>query len=185
MLPPHAANKNMRRSSNILKARWLTRFTLAVLIVGIAGCLRHRVHLVDQQMNRAYESYRRDSFEVATNTLNDYIRFLEAQPPEVYRSRDILALSYIAHAKLAYMLLCAADEQGAGLELDRAYSYHRRLLSRANMEPRAKSEFLDYIINGVERVDARTGVAWRSGHAIDTNAVAKVKQRFLSGRDSP
>jgi hypothetical protein len=185
MLPPHAAYKNMHRSSNSLKWRRLTGWALAVFVLGIAGCLRHKVHLVDQQMSRAYESYRRDSFEVVTNALREYIRFLEAQPPEVFRSRDIFYLSYLAHAKLAYMLLCSADEQGAGLELDRAYSSYRRVQSKDNLEPLAKSEFVDYIINGVERVDARTGVAWRSRHAIDTNTVAKVKQRFVSQRDGP
>jgi hypothetical protein len=169
----------MPKSSNNLKAKWIARFALAVLIVGIAGCLRHRVYLVDQQMNGAYESYRRDSFEVVTNVLSDYIQFLEAQPPAVFRSRDIIYLSYLAHAKLAYMMVCCADEQCAGVELDRAYSYHRRLQSKDNMEPLAKSEFVDYIINGVEKVDARTGVAWRSGHAVDTNTLAKVKQRFV------
>lgn len=185
MLPLHGANKTMHKSSSSLRWRPLIGWILAVFVLGIAGCLRHRVYLVDQQMSRAYESYRRDSFEVVTNALREYIRFLEAQPPEVFHSRDIFYLSYLAHAKLAYMLLCSADEQGAALELDRAYSSYRRVQSKDNLEPLAKSAFVDYIINGVEKVDASTGVAWRSCHAIDPNTVAKVKQRFLSERDRP
>lgn len=179
MLPSHGVNKNMPMNSRNLNARWFICVALAALIVGTAGCLRHRVYLVDQQMSRAYESYRRDSFEVVTNALSDYIRFLEAQPPEVFRSRDIFYLSYLAHAKLGYMFLCSADEQGAALELERAYSNYRWVQRKDNMESLARAEFVDYIINGVEKVDARAGVAWRFGHAVDTNTVTNVKQRFV------
>lgn len=171
----------MQKSSKPPSLTRIIGFALAAGIALLTGCVQQKVRLLDQQMSRAYKSYQRDSFEVATNVLSKYIRFLEAQPPAVYRSRDVSRLSYIAHANLAYMLLCSGDAEGAGVNLNRAYAYHKKLVNKAQMDPVTRTEFVDYIIKGVEKVDAKAGAAWKAAYAVDTNTVERVKRRFLQG----
>ncbi len=88
-------------------------------------------------------------------------------------------LLYLAHDHLAYMFLYSGNEIGANEQFNIAYDYYKEMLEQNGLnKPLPKSEFIDYAITGIGKVDANTGVAWKHELKLDTNVVNNVKILF-------
>jgi hypothetical protein len=87
---------------------------------------------------------------------------------------------YVAYKDIAYMFMVSGNEKAACDNFNRAYRYYQRKQARAGLIPLPRAEFVDYAVVGTEKVDANTGVAWKSGFTLNTNAVSKVKKLFAA-----
>ncbi|HOI38572.1 MAG TPA: hypothetical protein PLF11_14475 [Bacillota bacterium] len=135
---------------------------------------------IDHQMQDAYGCYTSRPFGEVTNTLIRYIGFLERTEHRVETYRDVDLLLYIARVKLGYMLLCAGQVDSAYAELSLAYERHKRVQEKARMDAVPRSEFVAFVIAGVEKLDAKTGAAWKSEYSLKPDVVKAVNALFAS-----
>ena len=87
-------------------------------------------------------------------------------------------LLVVAHQDVAYMTMCTGDESAACFHLNAAYEHHKRLRTKAGRQAIPRSEFVQFVINEVEREDAVTNVAWKSTFALIPVAVSNVMVAF-------
>ena len=135
-------------------------------------------------MRKAYDVYVNGSFREATNELSSYLVFLANTPEEIRRSRDVDALMYIAHEKLAYMMMVASNKNAACAQLRDAYKLHQRQMIKARFDLIPRTNFVESVVQGVEAVDAKTGVKWKSERPLNANVVREVNLLFLSPKNA-
>jgi hypothetical protein len=179
-------NSSIRKST--LTSKWAIGiaaiFSAYVVLLAFSACRpspSERLVLdIDRQMQDTYRSYTSRPFGEVTNTLMRYIGFLERTEHRVETSRDIDLLLYIAQVKLGYMLLCAGQVDSAYAQLSLAYERHKRVQKKARMDAVPRSEFVAFVIAGVEKLDAKTGAAWKSGYPLKPDDAKAVNALFTS-----
>lgn len=168
--------------------KWLTPIAVLLCLCGAVFAWKRSNPLgadsALRDLNRhkveAYEAYAKEPFAKATNALGRYIVFLEANKNRVSTARNVDLLLYIARAKLGYMLLCAGQIEPAYGQLSLAYEAYERLQLRSGSERVPRSEFVEFVVAGVEKIDAKAGAAWKSNYVLNTSVVAMMKARFAS-----
>jgi hypothetical protein len=157
-----------------------------VIIASIVVCVakynneinRHQkiINSADGLMRNAWSNYYHSTFDEASNAWLAQINYLEANKSQLSKSRNLDVLLYVAHAHLAYMLLSCSNEIDALAHIEFAHKYYLQMQAEMPNKNHAKSEFLDYIISGIESNDAKnTIITWKSKHNLNTNVVDKVK----------
>ena len=137
--------------------------------------LSKRLEKLREEWQRAYFE---GTFQEATNALNRFIRFVEAHRQQFPSYKDVDDNLYSAYAYLSYMLMCTPDVTGAANSIDKPYYHWKRIRARYLQEPVPKSEFVDFIVTGAEKVIMRRGAHWRSDFSPDTNTVKGVKEQL-------
>jgi hypothetical protein len=175
-----SSRKSMKRSSSWLVgglSLFFIAVALATLVLAQVGP-RRMVRHADERNREAYDAYVRGTFNEATNALIQYVQFLESHEKQLspYRNTDLLLV--VANQDMAYMSMCSGDETAASFHLNVAYERHKRLRTKANRAAMPRSEYVQFVINEVDREDAVTNVAWRSTFALNPVAVSNVMAAF-------
>lgn len=154
----------------------------AALVVVVAPRLNTQrgVSEVDAQMRNSHESYSTGSYREATNSLSTFIQFLETNRIRVSRDRDVERLLYITRIKLAYMLMYSGNEIAACDLMNLAYGNHANLQARVREKPMPRSKFVEFVIVGIEKLDSKSRVGWKSQLSLDTNTFNKLNARFVA-----
>jgi hypothetical protein len=141
---------------------------------------RRSARYADKRNHETYEVYVRGTFNETTNALLQYIQFLESHEKQLspYRNMDLLLA--VAHQDIAYMSICTGDETAACFHLNVAYERHKRLRTKTDRQAIPRSEFVQFVINKVERADAVTNVVWRSTITLNPVVVSNVVAAFES-----
>ena len=173
--------------------------TPAILVVLLAGCSRESktVAEADRLMQRAFFAYAHDPFESASNALQAYAAYLDANEQRIasYRdhdavdlngkdvpfpvSRDIPLTQFSPHSMLACMMIYSGNTNEALNHLSRAYPYHVQIWTRAQKPPVARNDFVRFVLDGRDKIDAKTGAAWKEKFELDTNVVNGILAAWL------
>jgi hypothetical protein len=178
---------------------------LAVFVLGIAvvGCSRNArvVREADTLMHQAFLEYAQGSFESASNSLQRFAVYLDANEQCIasYRdydavdlngkevpfpvSRDIPVTQFAPHSMLACMMIYSGNTNEALRHLSRAYQYHVQIWTRSQKSPVSRSDFVQFILDGREKIDAKTGAAWKTRFQLDTNTVSGIAAAWRRKND--
>jgi hypothetical protein len=156
-------------------------FALLTLTVSCVAVRQNVLRAEDDLQAKTWIIYTQGTFEQATNALTAHFQFIEAHKEQLSESRNVPLLLYLAHDHLAYMLLFSRNESRANEQFNIAYDYYKQMLEQNDLnKPLPKSEFIDYAITGIGKVDAKTGVVWKHELKLDTNVVNDVKVLFVA-----
>ncbi|NGO38926.1 hypothetical protein G4L39_05890 [Limisphaera ngatamarikiensis] len=167
---------------------WQVAALVALLCFVVAGVVplwkpvRTRVfyRYCNNKLNGALEAYYQRPFNDVTNILAECIRFVRAYEKPLSRFFDVNAVLFDKHIKYAYMLLHSGGEDAALYHLNEAYKYHARSRARSGGMPVPRSDFVDFVIRGIEWVDGHYNVAWKSEVVLCSNIVSRVTARFAT-----
>jgi len=167
---------------------WQVAALVALLCFAVAGVVplwkpvRTRVfyRYCDNKLNGALEAYYQRPFKEVTNILAECIRFVNAYEQPLSRFYDVNVVYFDNHIRCAYMFLHSGDEDGALYHLKQAYKYHARSRARSGEMPVPRSDFVDFVIRGIEWVDGHYNVAWKSEVVLCSNIVSRVTARFAT-----
>lgn len=172
----------------------------AVQLALFAGCSRKSSKTVaeaDRLMQRAFSAYSHDPFESASNALQTYTAYLDANEQRIasYRdhdaldlngndvpfpvSRDIPLTQFSPHSMLACMMIYSGNTNKALHHLSRAYPYHVQIWTRAQKPPVEKKDFVWFLLDGRDKIDAKAGAAWKAKFELDTNIVTGIVAAWL------
>ena len=170
-----------------LRGTWIAATAVGFVVLMLLVFSRplmthHKLRVLDQVMSDAYMSYTDESFTVATNKLVEYISFLEKNETELQGVRDVDGLLYLARVKLGYMYLHLGRADPAFAEFSLAYERYSRLLVPAGVTFVPRTDFVAYVIRGIEELDAKTNVAWKAEVELGTNVIDTVNAMFISNR---
>jgi len=126
----------------------------------------------EDQMDAAYGAYTSGSFFDATNAIVNYVRYIHEHRRYLEDRLKVDYMLFLAHTKLTLMYAYANDVTNAHRNLVQAFRYHRM----AELPPVQSSEFLDHVISGTEKIDSRTGVAWKTNMEFPTNTILEIRR---------
>jgi hypothetical protein len=174
---------------------------LAAIALGcsLSGCSRESdvVREADALQRAAFLEYAHGSFESATNALLSYSAYLDANEKRIasYRdydavdlngqdvpfpvSRNIPVTQFSPHSMLACMMMYSGNTNAAMYHLSRAYPYHVQIWARAQKQPVTKADFVRFLLDGRDKIDAKTGAEWKMRFSLDTNIVAEISASWI------
>jgi hypothetical protein len=155
--------------------------TLLALILSCATNREKVVQTEDDLQNKTWKIYIAGTFQEATNALTIYIQFLQVHQKQFSGYRSTNDLLYLANEHLAYMFLFSKNRISATQHFNFAYDYYKQMLEQDKInQPLPKSEFINYVLIGIGKVDAKTGTNWKRKMSLDTNVVNDVKELFVT-----
>ncbi len=152
-------------------------------------------------MNDAFLAYAHGSFQAASNSLQRYTDYLDANERRIasYRDydavdlkgsdvpfpvvRDIPVAQLVPHSMLACMMMYSGHTNEALRHLSRAYQYHVQIWTRSQKSPVSRADFVHFILDSRERIDAKVGAAWKTRLQLDTNTVHGIAAAWSSKND--
>lgn len=161
---------------------------VAIVVVATTGAIAwwtERPTRMCKSLNRLDLEWKRKyyygTFREATNALGRFIGFVESNKDKLPSYKDVDAYLYTAYVCFSYMLMCLDEVRPAYSSVNKAYEYYKRTRDRYFGEVLPRSQFVDFLISGVEQVDARQGARWRSDFKLNTNTVNRVRELFIDG----
>jgi len=166
----------------------------------LASCSRNSskvVHEADSLMHQAFQEYGNGSFGSASNALQTYVAYLDANEQRIagYRdydakdlngndvpfpvSRDLPVMQLVPHSMLVCMMVYAGNTNEAVSHLSRAYDYHTRIWTRTKRSPVPRAEFLQFILDGRDKIDSKAGAAWKAQIVLHTNVVSGISAAWM------
>ena len=163
-----------------------------LLAIAVAGCSQSSTKVVakaDALMRQAFLDYTYSSFDSATNTLQTYVAYLDANEQRIasYRdynaidlngkavpfavSRDIPVMQLSAHSMLACMMIHSGNTNETLLHLSSAYRYHAQISARVQRSPVPRADFVQFILGAREKLDTDPVAAWKSQFPLNTNTI--------------
>jgi hypothetical protein len=180
------------------------RAMLPYLVAVALGCLlpscsRYSkvVREADELQQKAFLEYTGGSFESATNALLLYVTYLDANEPLIaaYKDYDAIDLNgqdvpfpvrryipvtqFTPHSMLACMMMYSGNTHAAIYHLSRAYPYHVEIWERAQKPPMTKEDFVQFLLDVRDKIDAKTGAKWKMRFTLDTNTVAEISASWF------
>ena len=137
------------------------------------------LHTADDLSQRSWDCYNSCSFDEATNALVTSILYLSSHNGQLAKHLDLEEMLYMKHARLAYMLLYSRDVEVSCDEFEVAYHNYKLMLEREHLtKPLSRSEFIDYVIQGIDKLDAKSNVVWKRGRVLDVSLIGVVKSKL-------
>jgi hypothetical protein len=65
-------------------------------------------------------------------------------------------------------------------EFERAHTYHEKRSVRHGVAPITKSQYVDSVIQGIEKINQKYGAKWKDGLVLNTNVLAAVQEAFAA-----
>jgi hypothetical protein len=157
---------------------WLGLGLLVVVLCAIIIAPSYKFWRADLLTDRALEEYSEGTLDKAKAALKAQVEYIESHHRGLGARRDTNSLLLVSHAKLAYMGAFEGDTNSALSNLSAAYFYHG--LSRANggKTPIPATNFVQFLLSGVEQVDSKSGASWKKGSALSTNSVEVLGKMF-------
>jgi hypothetical protein len=141
------------------------------------------LHTADDLSQRSWDCYQRGSFSEASNALATNIVYVVSHRGQLTKHLDLGEMLYMKHARLAYMLLYSGDVDVSCDEFEAAYHNYKLMLERERLtKPISRSQFIDYVIQGIDKLDAKSNVVWKHGRVLDVHLISVVKSK-LDKRD--
>ena len=175
-------------------------FVAVMPFIFSAGCSQsspQAVQEADRLNKQAFSEYTRGSFESASNALMTYTAYLDANEIQITShredvdvdlngnelsfslNRNIAVTQFSPHSMLACMMIYSANTNAALHHLSRAYPYHVQIWARAQQSPVSRKEFVQFVLDGREKIDAKTGAAWKTLFRFDSNVVDGITAAWL------
>jgi hypothetical protein len=134
----------------------------------------------DRQKLEVLDFYHVGSFTDVANRLNEFTQYVERNRAHLLADRDVDMVLEVVCRKLAYMSLHVNQPAAALTEFERAHTYHGKRSVRHGIVPITKSQYVDSVIQGVEKTDQKDGAKWKDGLVLNTNVLAAVQEAFAA-----
>lgn len=157
----------------------VTACLLVIVLASAGGCGKARRNIasvVDAKTQDTYRVYREGTLPEALHSVRAYTEFLSNHREQIQSVRKVDLMLYTSHGHLAYMLMFSSNTTGASEEFELAYrSYLRHVRGQASHTSLSLSEFVRFIVEGIEAKDKSTAVAWKAGGTLSTDIVDRVQ----------
>jgi hypothetical protein len=196
------------RCSNERFLWWALRACIeCALVIAVVSCSRSSstskvVRDADARMHRAFLEYAHGSFDSASNALKEFTAFLDVNEKRIssYRdydavdlngkkvpfpvSRNVPVTQFTPHSMLACMMIYSGNTNEALRHLSRAYNYHVQIFTHAQRKPVSRAQFVEFILDGRDKIDSKTGAEWKSHFTVDTNIVDGIVSAWIERNHS-
>jgi len=132
----------------------------------------------DRQLLAVGKIYAKGNFDEITNAIGDYVSFVKSHRNKISRERYVDMLLSSAYMRLATVSIYHGFENAACDYLMCAFEYHTAQRAVSKIAPVPKTEFVEFVMAGVEAIDAKSQIVWRTNVTLNPTSVIRIKACF-------